>query len=135
MKLQKKMWHLIYLRFWDKQRDINLAVYTDLNKEQLTNFISSYDIGNLICFNGITEGIENSNFYVKTSHDEFILTIFEKRVHIKDIPFFINIMLFTWYLVLCACCCPSIMISTSDLHIGMSNNKKDSIKYVSYGMQ
>ena len=70
-----------------------MAVYTDLNKEQLTNFISLYDIGDLICFNGITEGIENSNFYVKTSHDEFILTIFEKRVNVEDIPFFINIML------------------------------------------
>ena len=70
-----------------------MAVYSYLNKEQLTNFISSYDIGNLICFNGITEGIENSNFYVKTSQNEFILTIFEKRVHEEDLPFFINIML------------------------------------------
>ena len=70
-----------------------MAVYTSLNNEQLSNFLERYKIGNLISFNGITEGIENSNFHLKTSNGYFILTIFEKRVDIKDIPFFIKIML------------------------------------------
>ena len=69
-----------------------MAVYTNLNEHQIKAFLELYDIGNLISFSEITEGIENSNFYVKTSKGNFILTIFEKRVNIKDIPFFIKIM-------------------------------------------
>ena len=70
-----------------------MAVYTNLNEDQIIDFLKLYDIGELISFSGITEGIENSNFYLKTSNGNFILTIFEKRVDIKDIPFFIKIML------------------------------------------
>ncbi len=69
-----------------------MAVYTDLNKDQIKDFLKLYNIGELISFSGITEGIENSNFHLKTSNGSFILTIFEKRVNIKDIPFFIKIM-------------------------------------------
>tara|TARA_B100001093_G_scaffold36262_1_gene31133 strand:+ start:1092 stop:2078 length:987 start_codon:yes stop_codon:yes gene_type:complete len=70
-----------------------LAVYTSLNNEQLSDFLKLYKIGKLISFTGITEGIENSNFHLKTTSGEFILTIFEKRVNEKDLPFFINVML------------------------------------------
>ena len=69
-----------------------MAVYTKLNEEQIIDFLKLYNIGTLIHFNGITEGIENSNFYLKTSKGKYILTIFEKRVDQQDIPFFINIM-------------------------------------------
>ena len=69
-----------------------MAVYTKLNEEQIIDFLKLYNIGTLIHFNGITEGIENSNFYLETSKGKYILTIFEKRVDHKDIPFFINIM-------------------------------------------
>ena len=69
-----------------------MAVYTNLNEDQLKAFLKLYDIGKLISFSGITEGIENSNFYLRTSNGEFILTIFEKRVDINDLPFFIKIM-------------------------------------------
>ena len=70
-----------------------MAVYTNLNKGQIIDFLKLYDIGELISFSGITEGIENSNFHIKTSKGNFILTIFEKRVDINDIPFFIKIMI------------------------------------------
>ncbi len=70
-----------------------MAVYTNLNQDQIIDFLKLYNIGKLISFSGITEGIENSNFHLKTSNGDFILTIFEKRVDIKDIPFFIKIML------------------------------------------
>ena len=69
-----------------------MAVYTNLNEHQIKVFLELYDIGKLISFSEIREGIENSNFYIKTSNGNFILTIFEKRVDIKDIPFFIQIM-------------------------------------------
>ncbi len=70
-----------------------MAVYTNLNEEQVKHFLKRYEIGDLISFSGITEGIENTNFYLKTSNGNYILTIFEKRVEVKDIPFFIKIML------------------------------------------
>ena len=71
-----------------------MAVYTNLNEGHIIDFLELYDIGKLISFSGITEGIENSNFHLKTSNGNYILTIFEKRVDIKDIPFFIKIMLY-----------------------------------------
>ncbi len=70
-----------------------MAVYTNLNEDHIADLLELYDIGELISFSGITEGIENSNFNLKTSNGNYILTIFEKRVDIKDIPFFIKIML------------------------------------------
>lgn len=70
-----------------------MAVYTNLNEGHIVDFLKLYDIGELISFSEITEGIENSNFHLKTSNGNYILTIFEKRVDIKDIPFFIKIML------------------------------------------
>ena len=69
-----------------------MAVYTELNEKQIIDFLKLYNIGKFISFHGITEGIENSNFYLETSKGEYILTIFEKRVDQNEIPFFINIM-------------------------------------------
>ena len=69
-----------------------MAVYTKLNEKQIIDFLKLYNIGKFISFYGITEGIENSNFYLKTSNGEYILTIFEKRVDQYEIPFFINLM-------------------------------------------
>ena len=80
-----------------------MAVYTNLNEGHITDFLELYDIGKLISFSDIIEGIENSNFHLKTSNGNYILTIFEKRVDIKDIPFFIKIML---HLNKNGYCCP-----------------------------
>ena len=56
-----------------------MAVYTNLNESHIIDFLKLYDIGELISFSGITEGIENSNFHLKTSNGNYILTIFEKE--------------------------------------------------------
>ena len=53
-----------------------MAVYTNLDEDQIKDFLKFYNIGELISFSEITEGIENSNFYIKTSLGNFILTIF-----------------------------------------------------------
>ena len=71
-----------------------MAVYTDLKKEEIVTFLSLYRIGNLVSFSGITEGIENSNYHLKTTKGDFILTLFENRTDINDVPFFINIMIY-----------------------------------------
>jgi homoserine kinase type II len=69
-----------------------MAVYTDVAAEDLTAFLAAYEIGELLSYKGIAEGVENSNFLVHTSRGYFILTLYEKRVAAGDLPFFIGLM-------------------------------------------
>ena len=69
-----------------------MAVFTKLLKEDIENFISEYSIGNLDSFEEIVDGIENSNFKIFCNNQPYILTIFEKRVLQKEIPFFMKLM-------------------------------------------
>ena len=69
-----------------------MAVYTDVAAEDLTNFLVDYDLGDLRSYKGIAEGVENSNFLVRTSAGNFILTLYEKRVAAGDLPFFLGLM-------------------------------------------
>jgi len=69
-----------------------VAVYTDVAAEDLAAFLAGYDIGDLLAYKGIAEGVENSNFLVHTSRGYFILTLYEKRVAAKDLPFFLGLM-------------------------------------------
>jgi homoserine kinase type II len=68
-----------------------MAVYSPVSKEQLEIFLLQYNIGSLTKFEGILEGIENTNYKIVTSNNEYILTIFEKRVNSDELPFFINL--------------------------------------------
>ena len=68
-----------------------MAVYTEVSDEELDAFISSYDIGALTSYKGIAEGVENSNFLVKTTTGAYILTLYEKRVNPNDLPFFLGL--------------------------------------------
>lgn len=69
-----------------------MAVYTDVSADDLTRFLAAYDIGELLSYKGIAEGVENSNFLVHTSAGNFILTLYEKRVAERDLPFFLGLM-------------------------------------------
>ena len=68
-----------------------MAVFTPIDKPTLESFLKNYEIGEIINFEGILEGIDNTNFKILTSKNYYILTIFEKRVQQKDLPFFINL--------------------------------------------
>ena len=69
-----------------------MAVYTKISKAELNNFFKNYEISNITRFFGIKEGIENTNYLVKTKKNKFILTIYEKRINVKELPFFIELM-------------------------------------------
>ncbi|TDH38689.1 homoserine kinase [Pseudohoeflea suaedae] len=69
-----------------------MAVYTDVSETDLQLFIADYDIGQLLSYKGIAEGVENSNFQLHTSQGNFILTLYEKRVNPNDLPFFLGLM-------------------------------------------
>lgn len=69
-----------------------MAVYTDVAADELAEFLSQYDLGELLSYKGIAEGVENSNFLLHTSKGSFILTLYEKRVAKNDLPFFLALM-------------------------------------------
>jgi homoserine kinase type II len=69
-----------------------MAVYTDVAAEELEAFLAGYDIGQLLSYKGIAEGVENSNFLLHTGGGHFILTLYEKRVAASDLPFFLGLM-------------------------------------------
>jgi homoserine kinase type II len=69
-----------------------MAVYTDVGVEELAAFLGAYDLGDLLAYKGIAEGVENSNFLLHTSRGYYILTLYEKRVAASDLPFFLGLM-------------------------------------------
>src|SRR6202048_518163 len=69
-----------------------MAVYPDVAADELADFLKTYDVGELLSYKGIAEGVENSNFLLHTSAGYFILTLYEKRVAKSDLPFFLSLM-------------------------------------------
>ncbi|WP_336486227.1 homoserine kinase [Methylobacterium nigriterrae] len=69
-----------------------MAVYTEVSDEALTAFLAAYEIGSLLSYKGIAEGVENTNFFLHTTAGSYILTLYEKRVREDDLPFFLNLM-------------------------------------------
>ena len=69
-----------------------MAVYTEVTDEALADFLTDYDIGTMVAFRGIAEGVENSNFSLRTTAGDFILTLYEKRVDPADLPWFLGLM-------------------------------------------
>ena len=69
-----------------------MAVYTKLEHQEVRQFLEQYDINDFKDYKGITEGVENTNYLIKTSEQDYILTIYEKRVDENDLPFFIKLL-------------------------------------------
>jgi len=69
-----------------------MAVYTEVSDEDLQAFLERYDIGEVTSFKGIAEGVENSNFLLRTTAGSYIMTLYEKRVRPEDLPFFLGLM-------------------------------------------
>ena len=69
-----------------------MAVYTEVSDEALAAFLEGYPLGTAIAFRGIAEGVENSNFQLRTTAGDFILTLYEKRVDPAELPWFLGLM-------------------------------------------
>lgn len=69
-----------------------MAVYTKISAKDIYLLSNNFNIGKVIKFRGIKQGIENTNYFLKTKKNKYILTIFEKRVQKKDLPFFMKLM-------------------------------------------
>lgn len=68
-----------------------MAVYTELKREDIEIVLKEYSIGKLEKFDPIEEGVENTNYRILVDKKKYILTIYEKRVDKKDLPFFCNL--------------------------------------------
>ena len=69
-----------------------MAVYTEVSDEALRAFLGEYALGELVAFRGIAEGVENSNFSMRTTAGDYILTLYEKRVDPAELPWFLGLM-------------------------------------------
>ena len=69
-----------------------MAVYTKISKKDISLINKKFNVENFKSFKGIKQGIENTNYLLKSKNNKFILTIFEKRVLKKEIPFFMKLM-------------------------------------------
>lgn len=69
-----------------------MAVYTEVSDEEVAAFVAEYDIGAVTALKGIAEGVENSNYLLVTDRGQYILTLYERRVAERDLPFFLGLM-------------------------------------------
>ncbi len=69
-----------------------MAVYTEVSDDAVTAFLADYEVGTVVAFRGIAEGVENSNFQLRTTAGDFILTLYERRVDPAELPWFLGLM-------------------------------------------
>jgi len=101
-----------------------MAVYTKLTQSDISRHLKNYNIGELIDFKEIIEGIDNSNFIINTSQNKFILTIFEARIDKNALPFFIN---FKLHLAKNGIFCPRPILDNKGCAIADLQGKKSAI--------
>lgn len=68
-----------------------MSVFTKVSHTELVEFLKAYPVGELIGYQGIGEGVENTNYFVDTTDGRWVLTLFE-RLNERDLPFFLGLM-------------------------------------------
>ncbi len=101
-----------------------MAVYTKINFDELAQHLTNYEIGELVEFQEIIDGIDNSNFIVKTTKNTFIFTIFESRIDKNNLHFFID---FKDHLALKNISCPTPIKAKNSQTILDFKNKKTAL--------
>ncbi len=69
-----------------------MAVYTHIAAEDLAEIILRFNVGTLVSAKGIAEGVQNSNYLIDTTQARFILTVYEQRTDLADLPFFLSLL-------------------------------------------
>jgi homoserine kinase type II len=70
-----------------------MSVYTEVSRDQLVTFLNDYSVGALVSYEGISDGIENTNYFVTTEQGQFVLTLFEQH-DFGELSYFLDVMTF-----------------------------------------
>src|SRR5512138_9552 len=70
-----------------------MSVYTTVEPQELEAFLLAYDLGALVDYQGISDGIENTNYFVATTGGRYVLTLFES-IGFDDLPYYLDLMAF-----------------------------------------
>jgi len=68
-----------------------MSVYTTIDENELKSFLANYNVGELVDYQGISDGIENTNYFVNTRSGRFVLTIFEHHTF-EEMQYYLNLM-------------------------------------------
>ena len=68
-----------------------MAVFTDVSEQQARDLLSDLSLGELVSLEGISSGIENTNYFLTSDQGAYVLTLFERLTR-EQLPFYLHLM-------------------------------------------
>ncbi len=68
-----------------------MAVYTSLSDSDMRALVADYYLGELVSFQGISGGVENTNYFLITTTGKYVVTLFEE-FELEEVPYFLDVV-------------------------------------------